>query len=196
MAGTTYRLSSQQDHRDLELRSISESCNAGTPDHGSPANAVEAEPIPPNGGYGWVCTFAVFMINAHTWGINAVRNYTLPTRQRILPTILVLGRHHGALLSKPKPAHSISFYVCHHWRSIHLAGTPHCPGNQLEPEVHRHTQHTHPGCVAGLRFPSHFVLRHPRLAARLIPGHMFRMGDGSDIRDQHCYFAVVVHNPS
>ncbi|KFA71104.1 hypothetical protein S40288_04497 [Stachybotrys chartarum IBT 40288] len=70
-AGTTYRLSSQQDHQDLELRSISGSCNAGTPDHGTPANAVEAEPIPPNGGYGWVCTFAVFMINAHTWGINA-----------------------------------------------------------------------------------------------------------------------------
>lgn len=27
----------------------------------------------PDGGYGWVCTLSVFIINAHTWGINAVR---------------------------------------------------------------------------------------------------------------------------
>ncbi|KAF9693222.1 hypothetical protein EKO04_008950 [Ascochyta lentis] len=26
---------------------------------------------PPNGGYGWVCTFCVALINAHTWGINS-----------------------------------------------------------------------------------------------------------------------------
>ncbi|KAG8410860.1 hypothetical protein J3458_016616 [Metarhizium acridum] len=35
------------------------------------ANVATAEPVPPNGGYAWVCTFAVFLINAHTWGINA-----------------------------------------------------------------------------------------------------------------------------
>ncbi|KAI5457175.1 major facilitator superfamily domain-containing protein [Mariannaea sp. PMI_226] len=29
------------------------------------------EPNPPNGGYGWVCTLSVFLINAHTWGINS-----------------------------------------------------------------------------------------------------------------------------
>lgn len=26
---------------------------------------------PPNGGYGWVCTICVALINAHTWGINS-----------------------------------------------------------------------------------------------------------------------------
>lgn len=26
----------------------------------------------PNGGYGWVCALSVFLINAHTWGVNAV----------------------------------------------------------------------------------------------------------------------------
>lgn len=31
---------------------------------------ISHEP-PPNGGYGWVCTFCVFMINAHTWGVNS-----------------------------------------------------------------------------------------------------------------------------
>lgn len=36
------------------------------------ANVAMIEPIPPNGGYGWVCAFGVFLINAHTWGINAV----------------------------------------------------------------------------------------------------------------------------
>ncbi|TVY54665.1 putative transporter MCH2 [Lachnellula cervina] len=35
------------------------------------ANAVEEEDVPPNGGYGWVCVFCVFWINAHTWGINS-----------------------------------------------------------------------------------------------------------------------------
>lgn len=28
--------------------------------------------VPPNGGYGWVCVACVFLINAHTWGINSV----------------------------------------------------------------------------------------------------------------------------
>ncbi|RSL47602.1 hypothetical protein CEP54_013321 [Fusarium duplospermum] len=35
------------------------------------ANVASIEPIPPNGGYGWVCAFAVFLITSHTWGINA-----------------------------------------------------------------------------------------------------------------------------
>ncbi|KAE8155021.1 MFS general substrate transporter [Aspergillus avenaceus] len=34
--------------------------------------ATEAfEDAPPNGGYGWVCTFCGFMITVHTWGINS-----------------------------------------------------------------------------------------------------------------------------
>ncbi|KAK2593560.1 hypothetical protein QQS21_008735 [Conoideocrella luteorostrata] len=35
-------------------------------------NLVTVEPVPPNGGYGWICTFTVFLINAHTWGVNEV----------------------------------------------------------------------------------------------------------------------------
>lgn len=35
-------------------------------------NVGMVEAVPPNGGYGWVCTFAVLLINAHTWGVNAV----------------------------------------------------------------------------------------------------------------------------
>ncbi|KAL3264945.1 hypothetical protein ABHI18_000222 [Aspergillus niger] len=34
-------------------------------------NISTVEDIPPNGGYGWVCTFCVFMINVNTWGINS-----------------------------------------------------------------------------------------------------------------------------
>lgn len=33
---------------------------------------VEAEDVPPNGGYGWVCTICTFLTNANTWGINSV----------------------------------------------------------------------------------------------------------------------------
>jgi len=35
-------------------------------------NVAMREDMPPDGGYGWVCTACVFMINAHTWGINGV----------------------------------------------------------------------------------------------------------------------------
>lgn len=35
-------------------------------------NIVEREDVPPNGGYGWVCTACVFLMNAHTWGVNSV----------------------------------------------------------------------------------------------------------------------------
>ncbi|CAM1508851.1 Fc.00g025900.m01.CDS01 [Cosmosporella sp. VM-42] len=34
-------------------------------------NLATIEPIPPNGGYGWVCALSVFLINSHTWGINS-----------------------------------------------------------------------------------------------------------------------------
>lgn len=32
-----------------------------------------AEP-PPDGGYGWICVASVFIINAFTWGVTAVRS--------------------------------------------------------------------------------------------------------------------------
>lgn len=31
-----------------------------------------SEDVPPDGGYGWVCVVCVFLINAHTWGVNSV----------------------------------------------------------------------------------------------------------------------------
>jgi len=36
-------------------------------DTAAPTVAAAAD-VPPNGGYGWVCVAAVFVINAHTWG--------------------------------------------------------------------------------------------------------------------------------
>lgn len=38
----------------------------------SPTHADEEMYVPPNGGYGWVCVVCVFLINAHTWGLNFV----------------------------------------------------------------------------------------------------------------------------
>jgi hypothetical protein len=29
----------------------------------------------PEGGYGWVCVVSIFLINAHTWGINGVCHF-------------------------------------------------------------------------------------------------------------------------
>lgn len=36
-----------------------------------PTNVTSRQDIPPDGGYGWVCTVCVCLINAHTWGINS-----------------------------------------------------------------------------------------------------------------------------
>ena len=33
--------------------------------------ASPPEDVPPDGGYGWVCTACVALINAHTWGVNS-----------------------------------------------------------------------------------------------------------------------------
>ena len=35
-------------------------------------NVAAREDVPPDGGYGWICTGCVFVINAHTWGVNSV----------------------------------------------------------------------------------------------------------------------------
>ncbi|PNS19955.1 hypothetical protein CAC42_7922 [Sphaceloma murrayae] len=37
----------------------------------APPPAAVPEDVPPNGGYGWVCTACVAFINAHTWGLNS-----------------------------------------------------------------------------------------------------------------------------
>jgi hypothetical protein len=34
----------------------------------------QAEDIPPNGGYGWVCVACTFGIMGSTWGLNSVRS--------------------------------------------------------------------------------------------------------------------------
>lgn len=39
---------------------------------GTPSNVSNREDIPPDGGYGWVCTICFFLINANTWGVNSV----------------------------------------------------------------------------------------------------------------------------
>lgn len=49
-------------------------------------DATDPEEVKPpeiDGGYGWVCVVAVFLINAHTWGINSVRP-RIPLERQIL----------------------------------------------------------------------------------------------------------------
>lgn len=38
----------------------------------SGTQAIDREYVPPDSGYGWVCVVCVFMVNAHTWGLNFV----------------------------------------------------------------------------------------------------------------------------
>ncbi|KAF7193318.1 putative transporter MCH2 [Pseudocercospora fuligena] len=38
---------------------------------GTETNVAMREDVPPDGGYGWVCTACFWLINAHTWGVNS-----------------------------------------------------------------------------------------------------------------------------
>lgn len=62
----------QENVADGQLSTDSEkTIGAGEADS-SPAEGNTAVDVPPDGGYGWVCTGCVLLINAHTWGVNSV----------------------------------------------------------------------------------------------------------------------------
>ncbi|RJE21187.1 transporter [Aspergillus sclerotialis] len=62
---------------DIELRHCHHNSNEPSPSAPDESNLTSInnseafEDAPPNGGYGWVCTFCCCMINIHTWGINS-----------------------------------------------------------------------------------------------------------------------------
>ena len=74
--GTRAHLARAQTTMDMELSSPAPKSGAQLlriQDQPSPAAHVkDRDYVPPNGGYGWVCVVCVFLINAHTWGINFV----------------------------------------------------------------------------------------------------------------------------
>ena len=74
--GTRAHLARARTTMDMELSSPSPRSGVEllrSPDQPRPAtHAKDREYVPPNGGYGWVCVVCVFLINAHTWGINFV----------------------------------------------------------------------------------------------------------------------------
>lgn len=41
-----------------------------------PEQTPSSAPIEVDGGYGWMCVLCVFLVNAHTWGINSVRPHS------------------------------------------------------------------------------------------------------------------------
>jgi hypothetical protein len=43
---------------------------------GGPCRTRSFSSTPPDGGYGWVCVLAQFIVNGFTWGVAAVRLYS------------------------------------------------------------------------------------------------------------------------
>ena len=63
---------------DLELSSLRNSLDLLTVhDQPNPVHAIDREYVPPDGGYGWVCVACVFLVNAHTWGLNFVSGLSI-----------------------------------------------------------------------------------------------------------------------
>ena len=71
---------STSDANGLEtVNSLDGNRDAAAPDKnieliGTQTNVTTRADVPPDGGYGWVVTSCVFLINANTWGVNSVGN--------------------------------------------------------------------------------------------------------------------------
>jgi MFS family permease len=61
----------------------------------TPETDTKPVDIPPDGGYGWVCVCCLFLINAHTWGVNSVS----PLPASSLRTVLTTKQSYGVFLS-------------------------------------------------------------------------------------------------
>ena len=69
--GTRARLAGAQTTTDLELSSPRNDLDFLIDrDQPNAAHVKDREYVPPDGGYGWICVACVFLVNAHTWGLN------------------------------------------------------------------------------------------------------------------------------
>lgn len=59
------------DGNDKTASDVIKTTPAAVEDASGSDTTYNAPPPPPNGGYGWVCTACVSIINAHTWGLNS-----------------------------------------------------------------------------------------------------------------------------
>lgn len=69
-SGDTARESEANDHDSEKSVVLDDPERTPDPERRSDETKTEAG-VPPDGGYGWVCTACCFLINAHTWGINS-----------------------------------------------------------------------------------------------------------------------------
>ena len=58
--------------KDLDAAETSENHGVEQGDVQVSTEAAKTADVVPDGGYGWVCVWAVSLINAHTWGLNSV----------------------------------------------------------------------------------------------------------------------------
>lgn len=83
-------------------------------------NVTERLDVPLDGGYGWMCSICVFLINAHTWGVNSawggflahfLTNSTFPNSTQLQYALIGGLSISQALVVSPLVAHPITSSV-------------------------------------------------------------------------------------
>lgn len=151
-------------------------------------NVASQEDVPPDGGYGWVCTACVFLINAHTWGVNSVSSRRLlPTCAyaddtgmgcvpRTLPLQLNIPRSHRTTIRPDR-------------RPIYIPSPPSLPHRfTIEPKTRNQTYTSH-RVNSRLRFTARGILLNQDLAPVPQSRTMFRIWHGIPVH--HSY----IHSP-
>lgn len=164
---------------------------------------VQAEDLPPDGGYGWVCVACVFLINAHTWGINSVRqqNPTIPV-QYTLETLSILMapkkkelRSLSLLLPNPQllPGRHLP-RLCLHRRPLHLPSPLHRPpSHRMHPQI-RHPHNPTSRSLPANPVPDRGIVCDENLAALLESGYLLWMGDGVSVCCFGGHYTAVVYD--
>lgn len=155
-------------------------------EYGDSENVASQEDVPPDGGYGWVCTACVFLINAHTWGVNSVSS------RRLFFTCVSaddtgMGRLPGTLPFQLNIPRSHRTTIRPDRRSFYIPSPPNLPRClTIQPE-NRNQTYTSYRINSCIRFTARGILLNQDLAPVPKPRTMFRIWNGIPVHHSHIH---------